>query len=299
MSTATLLPTLSEAEYRALPAWSQSQWKLLPDSPELFHGLHVAKPALFEIDPTDDMELGSQLHAVYFEGQPLLEIPRDALSSNGQRRGFAWEDWCRAHKDNQGLLPRDARRVRAMCRAIDADPLIAKLLRAPGRVEQSFAMEHDETGLPTKGRLDKLCWLADGLVVPDLKSTGMEIDDPRIVGAKMAAFGYHQQAAHYLDLVKAWSGEDAEFCFVFVASYPPYTARLWTLTPEAIDLGRQRNRTALLDLRRRLDSGKWLGTRAGKINEVDLPHYEYREGERDQADLPEALDHYQPTGARP
>ena len=261
----------SAAEYHARPEWSQSQFKLLPDHPDLFHGFHIARRWTVEV--TDDMELGTQLHGVWLEKKPLLIIPPEALTSNGQRRGKAWESWCQEHRDNPGLLPRDADRIQAMADGGMADPVVRGLIEAEGEVEHTIVWTDAETGLPLRGRLDKMARFDGGYQIMDIKSTSIDPGDMRAVSAKIWTMKYHQQAACYIDAATLLYGAPLCFVFVFVRNRPPFNAVAWALNENDIDLGRRHNRSALVDLRRRLHCGDWNGSRFGFLNPVSLPNY--------------------------
>jgi hypothetical protein len=260
------------AEYHARPEWSQSQFKLLPDHPELFHGFHIAKRWAVEV--TDDMEIGTQLHGVWLEKKPLLIIPPEALTSNGQRRGNAWKQWCEEHPDNPGVLPKDAGRIQAMAEGGMADPVIRGLIEADGEIEHTVVWNDAETGLPLRARLDKLPVVpGSGYCILDIKSTSIDPGDERLVSAKIWTMKYHQQAACYVDAATLLYGPPLQFIFLFVRNRAPFNAVAWVLNDNDLDLGRRHNRESLLDLARRMESGDWTGSRHGRLNPVSLPRY--------------------------
>jgi len=260
-------------EYHAREEWSQSQFKVLPEHPELFEGFHVTHR--WTRQPTADMELGSHLHGVLLEGEELVLIPDDVLTKNGQRRGKNWDAWCEEHPNNPGILPKDAQRIQAMIDGCRADPEIASMLGAEGEVEHTIVWEHEETGLPLRARLDKIARYGEPYMIVDLKATNIDVGNQRAVSSKIYEFSYHQQAAHYLDAATLLYGAPLGFVFLFVRNKPPYNAVAWTLGEQDVELGRRHNRAALLDLRSRLDSSNWRGPRFGQVNTVFLPGYAY------------------------
>ncbi len=269
---ATIVDNLPAAEYHSRPEWSQSQFKLLPDHPELFYGFHIEKR--WSIEPTDDMELGSHLHSTLLEGEPLLVIPPDALTSNGQRRGNNWKAWCEEHPENYGVLPKDAGRIQAMIDGANADPVIRDLLEAEGEVEQTIIWTDRETGLPLRARPDKCCRYKSGYQILDLKATSIDVGNEREVSSKIFSFKYHQQAACYCDAAKlAFNAPPLQFVFVFIRNRPPFNAVAWVLNENDLDLGRRHNAVALFELKTRLASGNWRGGRHGKLNVVSLPKW--------------------------
>lgn len=262
-------------EYHDRSEWSQSQWKLLPSAPEEFYGKHVRLPkeSRWRLKPTPDMELGTQLHAVLLENEPLLIIPYTALTSNGQRRGKNWEAWCDEHPDNHGVLEKDSARIRAMCESCRNEPVIRELLEAEGEVEHTIIWRDDATQLDCRARLDKISRFPNGYIIPDLKSTGIDVTNKQAVEKRIFEGGYHQQAAAYWDAASMLYGPPIRFVFIFVRNSPPFTARAWYLEEADMDLGRRHNAQALGDLRERLTSNQWNGAYFGQLNLASLPKY--------------------------
>lgn len=266
-------------EYRADPAWSVSQVNLLPEQPELFYGYHVAKPPLWERPATPNMDRGTILHACLLDGADLdaFIIPAHVLSSNGSRAGKAWQRWKETRGDDPCIKDSEADDLRQMIASVRAEPQAAKLLDAPGGVEVSLFATDEPTGLRLKGRIDKLAKLKDTLVVVDLKTTSDPTD--RAFSRSLIDYGYHRQAAWYLDLV---AGPDVPvdelppFVFICVRNEPPYECRVWELASSAIALGREKNREALIDLAKRLASDNWRGPQFNTIPLIDLPRWVYR-----------------------
>lgn len=281
---------MPEGNYRAYPAWSQSQLKLFPDWPELFYGYHIAH--LWPFKRTNDMELGTQLHAVHLEKEELLIIPPDALSSNGQRRGKNWDAWKQEHPDNPGILEKDSIRIRAMCSSLESDSEIKKIIDADGLVEHSIFWIDPATGLRMKGRLDKMVIGNQRGVIFDLKSTSIDVTNKRLVDKHIFEMGYHKQQAMYVDAAKLAYGIPFSFLFGFVRSKPPYTARLWQLeSKEDIDLGRRHIDLARKDLKSRLETGDWHGGGHNRINFAQLPAYAYSDDPLDLS-MPDPVQEY-------
>jgi hypothetical protein len=260
--------------YHKAKGWSQSQLKLLPKHPELFEGYYISKR--WEFEATAEMHLGTILHGHVLERRQIPEIPRDALSASGQRRGKAWDAWCAANNPDDYLTVKDAARVEQMARGLWADPKCASILSAEGRVEQSYAWVDPETGLPLRARLDKVISYNGLTLITDLKTTTVDVTNQRQVGNKVFELAYYRQAAMYCDAVMACEGiVAAGFGFLFVRTKEPFNARFWDLGAEDIAMGRRRNREALMDLARRLDTGDWSGPLAGLENQIILPRYAY------------------------
>lgn len=150
----------------------------------------------------------------------------------------------------QPLLRKEYRQVIDMHDAVMHHPKAAELLTGH-KPEESVFWEED--GLMLKCRPD--AWKPGQLV--DLKTT---VDaSPSSFGKIAHTYGYHQSAAHYIDGVKAATGEELPFTFVLVEKQAPYLVSVVELDWEAIDLGRGLNDRAKRIYRECAASGNWPG----------------------------------------
>lgn len=261
--------------YHSMPGWSVSQWKKLPHDPGSFYGYHVADPRTWIFETTPAMEFGTLVHSVLLEKQSFACPPPEYLAPNGHRRGKAWDAYESLHTPLECLSAKEAKALRDIQTAANSDPKVRWLLDAPGEVEYSLFGTHAETGLSIRGRLDKWVESENGRLIVDVKTISADPTNERLVAAQCLNFGYHQQAAAYLDMMAAHGKPCDAFVFLFVKTSPPYTCCLWVLNENDIELGRRCNRLALRDLSRRLDSGDWTGPRHGQINCCAFPKYAY------------------------
>ena len=158
------------------------------------------------------------------------------------------------------LLTKDWEQVKAMRDAVMAHPG-ARFLFSNHLAEQSVFWEED--GLMLKCRPD--AWKPGTLI--DLKTA--RDANPNTFGKTAHEYGYHQSAAHYIDGVKAATGEDLPFHFVLVEKTEPYLVSVVELDVEAVNLGRQLNDRAKRIYRECVESGNWPGYPSGEL--VSLP----------------------------
>jgi exodeoxyribonuclease VIII len=88
-----------------------------------------------------------------------------------------------------------------------------------------------------KGRIDWLCNTAEcGGILVDLKTTA----DISRFHEKWAEYGYHRQAAMYVDGYKALTGldTDPDYWIVAVEKEPPFSVMAAVVSPIAIEAGR-------------------------------------------------------------
>ncbi|MFC8271118.1 PD-(D/E)XK nuclease-like domain-containing protein [Streptomyces sp. NPDC057271] len=181
------------------------------------------------------------------------------------------DDWrtkaARAERDDVeaaggvALLAADYDRVQAMADTLRRHP-IASALFAPdaGRPEQSLFWKDAPTGVMRRARLDWLPHPRDGrLVVTDYKTTVCAAPDA--LERTILTYGYHQQAAWYLDGVRALElgDESAVFLLVFQEKTAPYLITVVQLPLTDLRLGAAMNRKALNAYAECMASGRWPG----------------------------------------
>jgi PDDEXK-like domain of unknown function (DUF3799) len=263
---------LRASAYHARPEVSQSQWKLLPEKPDTFNEYHVEKRTEFK--QTEDMKLGTLLHGVLLEKEPLLIIPEDVLSKSGSKAGGNWLRWKEDHPNNEGIKEKDAGRIRRMIESCKNCSVIRDMIDAPGVIEHSIFWIDPTTGIPCRCRLDKRCDFPNGYILYDCKSTSIDPADERQVNAHIFGFGYHMQAAAYWDAAtKLWGKPPLRFIFGFVRNKPPYNSATWYLEEMDMDLGRRHNAIALHDLKERRAKNDWTHYRSRQLNLAHLPKY--------------------------
>ena len=260
-------------EYLSRPGWSNSAIKYIPDSPQEFHDRFIAKIDADEV--TDAKKLGTALHSVLLEGKPVPVIPRDVLNADGHRKGKAWLEYRDEHAGETLLTESEAEPIKRMVQSVYEHPQARRLLESPGPIEHSIFWTDGVTGLPLKMRLDKLAEFGDERVLVDVK-TAAEVD-ARSFAKAATRLKYYRQVAWYYEGIYAETGYMPDgFCFIAVKNSPPYNCEVYELAESAIELGRQQNRAALDDLKRRLDSGDWHSPSWNTISVLDLEAYAYK-----------------------
>jgi hypothetical protein len=170
------------------------------------------------------------------------------------------------------LLAAENDQVLAMAEAIRAHP-IASALFSPGygRPEQSLFWQE---GIWRRARLDWLPLPGPGrMIIADYKTTACA--DPSAIARHVVNYGYHQQAAWYLDGVRLLIADDPAFVFVFQDKAPPYLVTVCELDALALEAGRARNRQAIERYRDCAESGIWPGY-SQDIELISLPPWATR-----------------------
>lgn len=170
------------------------------------------------------------------------------------------------------ILADDYQRVKVMADAVRAHELAGPLITAEGDTEQSLFWVDDKTGVWCRARHDKATRNRTGrLLIIDLKTCENAYEGA--FGKSVAAYGYHQQDAWYRDAATALGlDDDPAFLFIAVEKAAPHLVNVIQLDPEALDVGRRRNRAALDLYADCTRTGRWPGYTTG-IATVALPAY--------------------------
>lgn len=170
------------------------------------------------------------------------------------------------------LLDREHQVVTEMAAALRRDPLAAALLDPElGQAEQSLFTRDPNTGVMLRSRLD---WLpqpdASGRVTLVDYKTALSAE-PGAITRAVASYGYHQQHAWYVDIVRALGlAEDVAFRFVFQEKTAPYLVTVVELDDEAVAIGRVLNRTAIDLYADCVKRDRWPGYAEG-VELISLP----------------------------
>ena len=244
---------ISNRDYHADPALGSTSLKTLA----------TKTPAHYQHDRThpktsDAFTLGTAAHSLILENDASSIV---VVSADNWLTKAAKEKKAEALSEGkQPLLEKEWKQVCDMRFSVMAHPQ-ARELFVGHKAEESVFWE--EGGQMFKCRPD--AWKPGQLV--DLKTTINA--DPNEFGKTAHNFGYHQSAAHYIDGVKAATGEEMPFKFVLVEKTAPYLVSVVELDWEAIELGRALNDRAKRIYRECSDSGNWPGYPAAEP--VSLP----------------------------
>ncbi len=224
--------------------------------------------------PIPAMLFGSLFHTTALEPESLdreyvLEEKHDRRTKKGK---IGYADFVERSAGKIVASREDMDKAWKMREGIGRNAVAAQLVSGPGISEVSMKCLDEETELPLKIRIDRLT--ENGLLV-DLKST--EDVSPTAWSKTVYNFGYHRQAAMYLDCAKQY-GIPGPFVFIAVSKTPPHEAVCYQLDASAIGLGRAENDSIKRELRKCVELDRWDGRWSGTINSVGLPRYAYSIG---------------------
>lgn len=246
---------ISNAEYHRDPRLGSTSLKTLATKTPAHYQHDLKNPKT-----SDAFTLGTAAHSLILEGDTSAFVIVDAANWLTKDAKTAKADALASGK--VPLLTKEYQQIQDMCDSVMSHEG-ARPLFFGHKAEQSVFW--DEDGLPLKCRPD--AWKT-GLLI-DLKTTINA--DPNEFGKTAHNFGYHQSAAHYIDGVKAVTGEELPFKFVLVEKTAPYLVSVVELDWEAIDIGRQLNDRAKRIYRECVESGNWPGYPTAEP--IPLPNY--------------------------
>ncbi|WP_342659459.1 Exodeoxyribonuclease 8 [Rhodococcus ruber] len=245
--------------------------KLLPPScPAIFRWEQDNPTA-----PKDEYDMGHAMHTMVLGvGAPVVRIDVDSWTTKAAREQ---RDAARAD-GNVPLKASDYDTAVAMANSIRRHPVAAALFQ-DGVAEQSLYWRDLDTGVMLRCRPDWLPPKRTGrLLVVDLKTSTSA--NPDKFAKSCAEYGYHQQAAWYLDGIAALQlADDAAFLFVVQSKTPPFEVTVNELDHESLLLGRRLNRHAIDVYAECVESGVWPGY-GHEVNRITLPawaHYQSEE----------------------
>lgn len=267
----TVVYDMPEAEYHAHPALSASGAKRLlpPGCPALYkwerdHPVH-----------RDVFDFGSAAHAVVLGAGADIKV----IDAPDWRSKAARDDRDAIREaGHTPILAHEWAQVQAMAEAIKDHPIASALLDPWHGKPEVSAFWHDTThGVDRRCRFDWLPEARDGrLVIPDYKTA--QTAEPKAFAQSAANFGYHMQAAWYMDTAHALElGDDLAFVFIVQEKTAPYLVTLCELDTEAIRIGRERNDRALQVFAECTATDTWPSYSAD-VELISLPRWATYEG---------------------
>jgi hypothetical protein len=200
-------------------------------------------------EPQDDtaaLIMGRAAHSAILEPDSFAKLYGRAPDDLDRRTKIGkqtWDDLLNTFGEGFLLKAADYDASLRMRDSVHAHANAAKLLAGDGDVEFSvvwdahcYGDEKDDL-VRCKARLDKFSPAIAGGVIVDVKTT--RDASPREFERSIFAYGYHRQAALYLDAAQA-AGIDAEhFVIIAVEKESPWAVGVYRLTDGAIEAGRE------------------------------------------------------------
>lgn len=256
---------LSFSDYQALPGLNQSMLGAIKSCPAKFKWLLAT-----ERKDTDALRLGRAIHTAVFQPE-LFNAEFIALPEGIDRRTSKGKaDYAQFVADNGHksiLKPDDFNRALEVATEVRCNPHALRLI-SDSHVELSLDWEDSATGVKCKGRID--CYNEELGIVIDLKTT----QDASRFGfpKKLYGYGYHRQAAWYLEGLRAHGEHPRHFVFIAVETAPPYSLGLYRLTDDVLSLSKAENEALIRKYAECVRTDSWPGYTEG-IEDISIPEY--------------------------
>ena len=251
--------------YHGAPGLSSHRIRLLMRSPA-----HLAASYLEPQKLKAHFVVGTAMHQLVFQPElaPCWVVRPEGMKFT-TKEGKAWRD----AQAMPVMDPEDWWDVQAAAAVVRAHPIASKAIA--GRPEVSVFKRFDVGGGETmlKARMDLVGvgnWIADLKTTTDARPDAFMRD--------LNEYGYHIQAAFYLDVWNAANPDNRKdsFCFIAVEKSAPYGIAVYNLHLEAIESGRGEYMKALPIYGDCLSTNTWPCYRP-VVYEIKLPKYHQKE----------------------
>jgi hypothetical protein len=283
-----LYPGVTRAQYENWDAARHSLLRHFRKSP-----LHALTELKTPKKPTAAMEFGTAVHMAILEPKrfaneyvitPSIQGEDGAYHRVDRRTTIGKNMWAEFERSNRGKAWIDRAEyegIRKMQEKAYAHPIAQILLQGRGPTEVSAYWIDEETGVPCKGRFDKItdALPSDGFLggpaIVDLKSTESAFTPD--FERDIARFAYAQQAAFYVDGAAALSPISRSYILIVMEKEPPYEIVVRQMGEASISKGRDEYRAHLREYAKCRATNEWPGY-PQRIEQIDLPAWAFREG---------------------
>lgn len=277
----------TDEEYFADSAVSHSQLEVFRSWRPTYYSRFVAKTEVEE--PSDALTLGSAMHCIALEPDAFVERFAVAPKVNRKtKKGKAeWLDFTAANLDKRILTQEQYQTAKGMATALKSNREFMFLLANATAIEQPYRFRQI---LPDGSQIQ--CRFKPDIIVKPFRHDGktfnyaVDIKSARDVRPDVWLrdafnYGYHRQAAFYIDGAKAVDGIERQFCHVVVGNTEPYPVVIYCLDHDSVNLGRLENLSDLMALAECRVFHDWRDPAEKEIQHVRLPQWAFRKGYAD------------------
>lgn len=261
-------PDISNHAYHTGPGISNSGLNLLRKSPKHYWAAYL-DPDREPREETPALRIGSAIHSAILEPEKFNDeytiAPEcDRRTKEGKE---TWANFVATAGDKTVLSAKEWSTVGNVAKSVRQHKVYRKIFDgADGQAETSMYWEDRATGVLCRIRPD---WMGAGVLL-DVKTT--EDASPDAFMRSIFTYGYHRQAAFYLDGCKANGIDPGAFMFMALEKSAPYAAAFYYAEPEMIEQGRKEYKKLLRIYADCLASGNWPGY-PEKIVPINLPEW--------------------------
>lgn len=253
---------IPEDQYHGDPlTLSQSGAKLILKAPALFRHQQLHPPV-----SKDHYDFGHAVHEkVLGVGAGIAVIPKTSKFKADQVAHREAKE--KAHAEGKTpVTVEQYEDIKAMADVLSSHDTAMRLL-SEGKPEVTAYCEDEATGVMRRARFD---WLG-ATILSDYKSA-ISVEPWAFAGV-IAKYGYHQQAAWYLDIARELGHPAEAFAFITQEKTAPYLVEVYDLDQQAIERGRELNARALALFKRCTETDQWPGYTGRDFTTLSLPRW--------------------------
>jgi hypothetical protein len=239
-------------------------------SRKLYYEQFVRKSLCVAESPA--MMLGSMVHAMVLEPEKVPS--RYAVAPSCDRRTKEGKATWQAFRESipegaQGVKAEEYEQAGNIAAALLSNRVVRQLLEIAGQTEHPMFWTDEITGLPCRGKLDRLC--GDAGLILDIKTTQESTPDAFV--RSIVNLGYDCQAAWYCEGHRRLTGQKPDFVFIAVQTSEPYEVGLFDLTPEDLRRAKEQNERTMDALAFCMSNDEWEARHEREIVTISLPKY--------------------------
>jgi hypothetical protein len=258
---------ISNEEYHASDGISRSGIMLFKKSPLHFWDKYIREDRE-QSEQTEALVFGNALHTYILEPNEFFNrfaiYPQiDKRTKEGKEK---WEEFFQQNLKKEFITQELYDQIASMSYVVRKHPFANDLI-TKAQYEKSIYWNDPDTGILCKCRPDIL----HGNMICDLKTT--KDASEWAFRNSIYQYGYHIQAAMLQDGIKTVLNKTIEdFLFIAIEKTRPYATAVYILDKEALDMGREDYKRALVKYSECLKTNIWSGYERKYIS---LPNYAF------------------------
>jgi exodeoxyribonuclease VIII len=261
-------PDISNDDYHSGPGISNSGLNLLRKSPKHYWAAYL-DPDREEREATPALRLGSAIHSAILEPHKFTNefVAAPEVDRRTKEGKDIYAAFLAKAEGRTVITAKEMETVGRVARSVMTHKVYRKVFeREMGKAETSIYWEDKDSGVLCRIRPD---WLGAGVIL-DVKTT--EDASPDAFMRSIFTYGYHRQAAFYIDGCRQSGIDPGAFMFMALEKSSPYAVAFYYAEPEMIEQGRKEYKKLLRIYADCLATGNWPGY-PEKIVPINLPEW--------------------------
>lgn len=269
-------------DYHSIRALSNSSLSVLKRSPAEFYARFVADPPTMTSEETDAMRLGSAVHMLALEPERFDDEYRieagpinpstDKPYGRDSKKFEAWLEEAKNFDKRKILLKDEFAESLEIAKAFQSHPYLLSVMASGAEkiYERGYEMSYLVDGQdPIRLKCKPDCVMPSFGLIIDLKTTSDP--NPDVWRWSAEEYGYHRQAAIYLQAMEAYYGKPFRFLFGVVRSKAPYEVGVYELDDDSISRGWAQVESLIAEYAQRKREDNWRSDWQVGIHTLNVP----------------------------